>query len=45
MSVASPKRSLLHGAEILEKVLVPQDFHAELRVTHACRIALEIVAR
>jgi hypothetical protein len=27
MSVASPKSSLLDGAEILEKVLAPQDFH------------------
>jgi hypothetical protein len=27
MNVASPKNSLLAGAEILEKVLAPQDFH------------------
>ena len=27
MSVASPKGSLLEGAEILEKVLAPNDFH------------------
>jgi hypothetical protein len=31
MSVASPKSSLLDGAEILEKVLAPQDFHFQFR--------------
>jgi len=31
LSVASPKSSLLDGAEILEKVLTPQDFHFQFR--------------
>jgi hypothetical protein len=31
MNVASPKSSLLEGAEILEKVLAPNDFHFQFR--------------
>lgn len=31
MSVASPKNSLLEGAEILEKVLAPNDFHFQFQ--------------
>jgi len=31
MSVASPKNALLEGAEILEKVLAPNDFHFQFR--------------
>lgn len=31
MSVATPKNSLLEGAEILEKVLAPNDFHFQFR--------------